>query len=69
VKPNGIGAFLPCRSPIPVRASIAAGSSRYTGVKMRQLRRNPELAEQPLGSLIGTKSFNMPTILEVDYME
>jgi REP element-mobilizing transposase RayT len=57
----------------PVRASIATdiSSSRYTGVKMRnqQLRRNPELAEQPLRPLIGTKSFNMPNITEADYIE
>jgi REP element-mobilizing transposase RayT len=57
----------------PVRASIATdiSSSRYTGVKMRnqQLRRNPELADQPLRPLIGTKSFNMPNITEADYIE
>jgi hypothetical protein len=56
-----------------LRASIATGisSSRYTGVKMRnqQLRRNPELAQQPLRPLIGTKSFNMPNITESDYIE
>jgi hypothetical protein len=55
----------------PVRASFATdiSSSTYTGVKMRQLRRNPELANQPLRPLIGTKSFNMPTISEADYIE
>jgi hypothetical protein len=42
--------------------------SRAELVKIKCCR-NPELAEQPLRPLIGTKSFNMPNITEADYIE
>jgi hypothetical protein len=57
----------------PVRAKIATGigNSRYTSVKARnlQLRKDSELANQLLRPLIGTRSFNMPAITELDYIE
>jgi REP element-mobilizing transposase RayT len=57
----------------PVRAKIAKGvsSSRYTSVKARdrQIQQNSEQANQLLRPLIGTKSFNMPAITELDYIE
>jgi REP element-mobilizing transposase RayT len=57
----------------PVRAKIAKGvsSSRYTSVKgrNRQIQRDSELANQLLRPLIGCRSFNMPAITELDYIE
>jgi hypothetical protein len=57
----------------PVRASIAKGvsSSLYTSVKVRnrQIQQNSEQANQLLRPLIGTRSFNMPAITELDYIE
>jgi hypothetical protein len=57
----------------PVRAKIAKGvsSSRYTSVKVRnrQIQRDSEQANQPLRPLIGCRSFNMPAITELDYIE
>jgi putative transposase len=57
----------------PLRAKIAKGvsTSRYTNVKVRnrQIQRNCEQANQPLRPLIGTRSFTMPAITELDYIE
>jgi REP element-mobilizing transposase RayT len=57
----------------PVRAKIAKGisSSRYTSVKVRnrQIRKDSAQMNQLLRPLIGTRSFNMPTITEADYIE
>ena len=54
----------------PVRAKIASGvsTSSYTSVKIRnqQLRKNPERANQPLMSLVGVRSYNLPGISEAD---
>jgi REP element-mobilizing transposase RayT len=57
----------------PVRAEIAKGisTSRYTSVKRRnrQIQQNSEQANQLLRPLIGTRSFIMPAITELDYIE
>ena len=57
----------------PVRAKIAnnIATSCYTSVKVRnkQLRKNPERANQPIMPLVGVRSFNLPDISEADYIE
>jgi putative transposase len=56
----------------PIRADIATSvsSSRYTSVKVRAkaLRKNPELANQVMRPLIGTKSHHV-RVSEADYIE
>jgi hypothetical protein len=43
--------------------------SRHVKVRNRQIQRNCEQANQPLRPLIGTRSFTMPAITELDYIE